>query len=53
MDVILKKTDNELLESLIPIDRVVNLDSSWNTYLFDTCFNITEDMIEEIIKGNN
>lgn len=51
MDIKLKLTDNEELEKLLPNDRIVNIDNNI-LYLYDEQFNITNDMIEEIINGS-
>ena len=48
-DVKLKITDNQELEALIPIDRVITIDGNDYVYLYDTCILITEDMIEEVL----
>lgn len=52
MTVVLKQTDNEDLESKIPIDRVIEVKFGI-TSLADTEFIITNDMIERIIDGSN
>ena len=46
-DVLVKITDNEVLEQLIPVDRVITIDNNNYVYLYDTCIVITEDMIEK------
>lgn len=48
MDVILKITNNEKLEELVPIDRVVTANNGFFS-LLDTEFILTEDMIERIL----
>ena len=48
-DVRLKITDNQELEALLPIDRVITIDINGYVYLYDTCILITEDMIEEVL----
>lgn len=35
------------LDNLLPIDMVVTIDNNNYVYLYDTCINITEDMIEK------
>ena len=35
------------LDELLPIDRVVTIDSNNYVYLYDTCVSVTEDMIEK------
>lgn len=39
------------LESVLPIDRVVEIDDSGRTSLADTQFLITEDQIAEVVNG--
>lgn len=48
-DVKLKITEDQELETLIPINRVVTIDNNGYAYLYDTCIVITEDMIEEVL----
>lgn len=49
MDVKLKENLPAELEAVLPPDRVVGVEHGC-TYLYDTRFDITEDMIEEIIN---
>ena len=46
-DILVKITDNQELESVMSIDRVVTIDSNSIVYLADTAFSISEDMIEK------
>jgi hypothetical protein len=46
-DILVKITDNEALELVIPIDRVVTIDINNVVYLSDTAFTIDENMIEK------
>ena len=46
-DIILKQTNNNELEAVMPIDRVITIDANNVVYLSDTAFTITEDMIEK------
>ena len=46
-DILVKITDNEALELVIPIDRVVTIDENGYVYLYDQCIQVTEDMIEK------
>ncbi len=46
-DILVKITDNEELELIIPIDRVVTIDENNIVYLSDTAFTIDENMIEK------
>ena len=48
-DILVKITDNEALELVIPIDRVITIDENGYVYLYDQCIQITEDMIEKEI----
>ena len=48
-DIKVKATNNDELEEVIPIDRVVTIDGNGYTYLYDKCIQITEDMIEEVL----
>ena len=45
-DIILKQTNNNELEAVIPIDRVITIDANNVVYLSDTTFVIDENMIE-------
>ena len=48
MDVVLKITNNEKLEELVPIDRVIT--AQYGVFsLSDTEFILTEDMIERVL----
>ena len=46
-DIILKQTSNDVLEAVLPVDRVITIDINNVVYLSDTAFTITEDMIEK------
>ena len=46
-DIVVKITDNEALEAVLPVDRVITIDINNVVYLSDTAFTITEDMIEK------
>ena len=46
-DIIVKITDNQELEVVMPKDRVITIDENNVVYLSDTAFTITEDMIEK------
>ena len=46
-DIILKQTSNDVLEAVLPVDRVITIDINNVAYLSDTAFTITEDMIEK------
>lgn len=52
MTVVLKVTDNELLESVIPNDRVVKVKFGICN-LADTEFKIVNNMIERIIDADS
>ncbi len=51
--IIIKIVDQEEIEkyesfdNILPIDRVITLDGNNNTYLYDMCIPITNDMIEK------
>ena len=45
-DIILKQTNNDALEAVLPVDRVVTIDGNNVVYLLDTAFIIDENMIE-------
>lgn len=51
--IIIKIVDQEEIEkyesfdNILPIDRVITLDGNNNTYLYDRCIPITNDMIEK------
>ena len=45
-DIILKQTNNNELEAVMPIDRVITIDANNAVYLSDTAFIIDENMIE-------
>ena len=49
MDVIIKANQSPELEEKLPIDRCVTIENGV-THLYDTAFEIKEDMIEEIIN---
>ena len=46
-DIILKITDNQELEVVMPIDRVITIDSNNVVYLSDTAYIIDEKYIEK------
>ena len=46
-DIILKQTNNNELEAVMPIDRVITIDGNNVVYLSDTAFTIEETMIEK------
>ena len=46
-DIIVKITDNEELEVVMPIDRVIAIDSNNVVYLSDTAYIIDEKYIEK------
>ena len=46
-DIILKQTNNDALEAVLPVDRVITIDGNNVVYLSDNAFKITEDMIEK------
>ena len=46
-DIILKQTNNDALEAVLPVDRVITIDENNVVYLSDNAFKITEDMIEK------
>ena len=46
-DIIVKITDNQELEVVMPIDRVITIDINNVVYLSDTAFTIDENMIEK------
>lgn len=51
MDIIVKiDIENEDLKSKLPIDRVITINDDGITYLCDTQFTITKDMIEKVIN---
>ena len=50
MDVKIKLNQDKELEEKLPIDRVISVYNGI-TYLYDTQFEITEDMISEVING--
>ena len=45
-DIILKQTNNDALEAVLPVDRVITIDVNNVVYLSDTAFIIDENMIE-------
>ena len=47
MDVIIKPNQSQELENKLPIDRCISVVNG-KTNLYDTEFEITDDMIEEI-----
>ena len=48
-DIILKQTSNDVLEAILPVDRVITIDINNVVYLSDTAFTIDENMIEREI----
>lgn len=46
-DILVKTTDNQELESVMPIDRVVTIDSNNVVYLQDKAYIIEEKYIEK------
>ena len=46
-DIILKQTSNDVLEAILPVDRVITIDINNVVYLSDTAFTIDENMIEK------
>lgn len=46
-DIILKQTNNDALEAVLPGDRVITIDINNVVYLSDTAFAIDENMIEK------
>ena len=46
-DIIVKITDNQELEVVMPIDRVITIDSNNVVYLSDTAYIIDEKYIEK------
>jgi hypothetical protein len=46
-DILVKITDNQELESVIPIDRVVTIDSNNVVYLQDKAYIIEEKYIDK------
>ena len=44
-DIIVK--ENQGLDELLPIDRVITIDENGYAYLYDQCIQVTEDMIEK------
>ena len=46
-DIVVKITDNELFESVVPIDRVITIDDNGIVYLADTSFEIPENLIDK------
>ena len=46
-DIILKQTNNDALEAVLPVDRVITIDINNVVYLSDTAFTIDENMIEK------
>ena len=51
INVILNITDNEELESVLPIDRHVAIDSNNMLFISDYQFKINEEEIKEITNG--
>ena len=49
MDVIVKENQSQELEDKLPIDRCVTVENGC-TNLYDTMFEITDEMIEEIVN---
>ena len=45
-DIILKQTSNDVLEAVLPVDRVITIDENNVVYLSDAAFTIDENMIE-------
>ena len=45
-DIILKQTNNDALEAVLPVDRAITIDINNVVYLSDTAFIIDENMIE-------
>ena len=45
-DIILKQTNNNELDAVMPIDRVITIDANNVVYLSDTTFVKDENMIE-------
>ena len=48
-DIVVKITDNEALEAVMPIDRVISIDANNVVYLSDTAYIIDEKYIEKEI----
>lgn len=46
-DILVKITDNQELESVIPIDRVITIDSNNVVYLQDKAYIIDEKQIDK------
>lgn len=46
-DIVVKITDNEALEAVMPIDRVISIDANNVVYLSDTAYIIDEKYIEK------
>ena len=46
-DILVKITNNEELELVIPVDRVVTIDDNNVVYLSDTAYTIEEKYIEK------
>ena len=42
-----KIIENQGLDELLPIDRVITIDENGYAYLYDQCIQVTEDMIEK------
>ena len=40
----------EYLKSYLPIDRVITIDANNYVYLYDRCFQIQEEDIEEVLN---
>ena len=45
----IKVKENQGLDELLPIDRVITIDENGYAYLYDHCIQVTEDMIEKEI----
>ena len=45
-DIVVKVTNNEEFEKVVPVDRVITIDSNNIVYLADTSFVIDENSIE-------
>ena len=43
----IKVKENQGLDELLPIDRVITIDDNGYAYLYDQCIQVTEDMIEK------
>ena len=46
-DIVVKITNNEALEAVMPIDRVISIDANNVVYLSDTAYIIDEKYIEK------